>query len=94
MPIKLYSYFASGRAIYAPDAPDTAELLKHNVNAWLVTPDNAEAELAGFNELIDNNELLDRLSARVAEDSKVLTWDARAVCVMKFIETRLSVLGK
>ena len=94
LPIKLYSYFASGRAIYAPDAPDTAELLKHNVNAWLVTPDNAEAELAGFNELIDNNELLDRLSARVAEDSKVLTWDARAVCVMKFIETRLSVLGK
>lgn len=94
LPIKLYSYFASGRAIYAPDAPDTAELLKHNVNAWLVTPDNAEAELAGFNELIDNNELLDRLSARVAEDSKALTWDARAVCVMKFIETRLSVLGK
>ena len=94
LPIKLYSYFASGRPIYAPDAPDTAELLKHNVNAWLVTPDNAEAELAGFNELIDNNELLDRLSARVAEDSKVLTWDARAVCVMRFIETRLSVLGK
>ena len=50
--------------------------------------------MAGCNEHIDNNELVDRVSARVAEDSKVLTWDARAVCVMKFIETRLSVLGK
>ncbi|MBQ1265171.1 MAG: glycosyltransferase family 4 protein [Proteobacteria bacterium] len=91
LPIKLYSYIASGRAIYAPDAPDTAEILKHDINAWLVTPDDEADELAGFNALIDNDELIDRLSAAAAEDAKKLTWDARAACVVEFMKARLKV---
>lgn len=91
LPIKLYSYIASGRAIYAPDAPDTAEILKHDINAWLVTPDDEADELAGFNALIDNDELIERLSAAAAEEAKKLTWDARAACVVEFMKARLNV---
>ena len=94
LPIKLYSYIASGRAIYAPVAPDTAELLKHDKNAWLVTPDNEADELAGFNALIDNDALIERLSAAAAEDAKSLTWDARAECVVNFIKERLDAYLK
>ncbi len=89
LPIKLYSYFGAGRAIYAPIAPDTAELLVHNKNAWLVKPDDEEAELAGFNALVDDDALLDRLSAATAQDAKSMTWDARAECVVHFIKERL-----
>ena len=94
LPIKLYSYIASGRAIYAPAAPDTAELLKHDKNAWLVTPDNEADELVGFNALIDNDALIERLSAAAAEDAKSLTWDSRAECVVKFMKERLEACSK
>ena len=94
LPIKLYAYIAAGRAIYAPIAPDTAELLKHDQNAWLVTPDDEAAELEGFNTLIDNDELLERLSAATAEDAKSLTWDARAECVVKFMKERLDAYSR
>ena len=36
LPIKLFAYLAAGRPILAPAAPDTAELLEHGANAWLV----------------------------------------------------------
>ena len=88
LPIKIYSYIASRRAIYAPATSDTSELLEHNRNAWLVTPDNPEAELKGFSELIDNSELLDKLGAAAAEDAKNLTWDARAKTILGFVESR------
>ena len=35
LPMKLFQYLAAGRAIYAPDAPDTAELLTHGkMHGW------------------------------------------------------------
>ncbi len=92
LPIKLYSYVAAGRAIFAPAAPDTAELLKHNQNAWLVQPDDEADELAGFNKLIDDEALIERLSSAAAEDAKSLTWDARALCVIEFMKRRLETL--
>ena len=42
-PLKLYEYMAAGKAIIASDLPSIKELLKHNHNAWLVKPDNANA---------------------------------------------------
>ncbi len=93
LPLKLYSYIASGRAIYAPQAPDTAELLHHNQNAWLVPPDNFDEELKGFSELIDNPELLERLGNAAAEDAKNLTWDARAKTICAFVKSRKQVMG-
>ncbi|MBQ9394438.1 MAG: glycosyltransferase family 4 protein [Proteobacteria bacterium] len=90
LPIKLYAYLAAGRAIYAPDAPDTAELLEHGRNAWLVKPDDEKAELNGFNALIDNAELIDRLGAEAAKDAENLTWDTRAKIVHDFMLKRLN----
>ena len=92
LPIKLYAYFGAGRAIFAPKAPDTAELLKHDHNAWLVEPDDPQAALDGFNQLIDNDELLNKISMQAHEDAQKLTWDARAKKVASFMKERLASL--
>lgn len=94
LPMKLYSYFASGRAIYAPIAPDTAELLHHNKNAWLVIPDNQEEELKGFSELIDNPELIERLGQAVADEAPNYTWEARGKTIVDFAQERLKTIHK
>ncbi len=94
LPIKLYSYLAAGRALYAPDAPDTAELLEHGRNAYLVRPDDPEDELCGFNHLIDDDELLAHLGSESAKDAENLTWDARARIVHDFMVERLNSIRK
>lgn len=90
LPIKLYAYLAAGRAIYAPEAPDTAELLEHGRNAWLVKPDDDKAELKGFCQLIDNDELIQKLGSEAAKDAENLTWDTRAQIVRDFMLKRLN----
>lgn len=92
LPIKLYNYIAAGRAIYAPVAPDTEELLHHDRNAWLVTPDDPTAELEGFNHLIDDPELMARLGKACEDDAKHLSWDERGIVVRDFIQKRLDIL--
>lgn len=89
LPIKLFSYIAAGRAIYAPIAPDTAELLEHNRNAYLVQPDDAQAELAGFNALIDDDAMMERLGSAAGKDAENLTWESRAQKIYAFMERRL-----
>jgi glycosyltransferase involved in cell wall biosynthesis len=39
-PLKMFEYMASGRPIIASKLPVFEEVLKHNVNALLVSPDN------------------------------------------------------
>ncbi len=90
LPIKVYNYLAAGRAIYAPKSPDTSEILEHGRNAWLVEPDNKEAELTGFNQLLDDDALMARLGDGAAEDAKHLTWEARAEVLCNFIQRRLA----
>ncbi len=38
LPLKLFAYFAAGRPILAPQAPDTAGFLRQRENALLVSP--------------------------------------------------------
>ena len=47
LPLKLFAYFAAGRPILAPAAPDTAELLADGENALLVPPGRPDAGLGG-----------------------------------------------
>ena len=93
LPIKVYNYLAAGRAIYAPDAPDTAEILDHDRNAFLVRPDDIPAEIEGFGRLIDDPELMGRLGAGASEDAAHLTWEARAEVFCDFVKRRKAAMG-
>ena len=90
LPLKLYAYLAAGRPILAPTAPDTAELLEHGSNAWLVPPDNSDAAAEGLDRLLRDNALADRLAANALSLSEGLTWDARGEKIERFLRERLA----
>ncbi|MBO4350638.1 MAG: glycosyltransferase [Proteobacteria bacterium] len=94
LPIKLYSYFAAGRAIFAASAPDVTELLKDGENARLVPQGDAEAAIEKFHELVHSQELRDHLAEGARISSMSLTWDARAELLDGFIRRRLEAISK
>jgi glycosyltransferase involved in cell wall biosynthesis len=89
LPIKLFLYLAAGRAIIAPRAPDTVELLSDDVNAVLVPPGDAPALVAGLRALAADPVRAERLAAAVFRTAADLTWDARAGHIEDFLERRL-----
>lgn len=90
LPIKLFLYLAAGRALIAPRAPDTAELLTHEGNALLVPPEDAPALVAALRELAADPARTARLAAAASATAADLTWDARARHISDFIEQRLA----
>jgi glycosyltransferase involved in cell wall biosynthesis len=90
LPIKLYAYLAAGRPILAPVSPDTAELLEHDSNAWLVPPDDPHAAAEGLRRLLSESALAERLSANALHLSRELTWDRRGEKIERFLRERLA----
>ncbi len=89
LPMKLFQYLASGRAVVAPRAPDTAELLRHDENAVLVPADRVEEQVAELMDLLGSSERWHRVVEGALRDSTELTWDARAQRLVAFLENRL-----
>jgi glycosyltransferase involved in cell wall biosynthesis len=92
LPIKLFTYLASGRPILAPDAPDTREILTNEANALLVEPDRADLAVAALDRLLGDKRLVARLSSNARATGEGLTWDARAHKIAGFLQQRLAQL--
>jgi glycosyltransferase involved in cell wall biosynthesis len=90
LPLKLFAYLAAGRPILAPEAPDTAELLRDGENALLVPTGNPEAAAAALDRLREPA-LVARLGAAAQTLAAELTWDKRAEKIEAFLAERLSV---
>jgi glycosyltransferase involved in cell wall biosynthesis len=93
LPLKLFAYLAAGRAILAPVAPDTAELLRDGENALLVPPGQPEAAAEALDRILEEPGLAARLGASARAQAQALTWDARAGRIAAFLEARLSRRG-
>ena len=89
LPLKLFSYMASGRAILAGDTPDVREILKHEENAFLCRPDNLNSLIAGIREVVGDKNLAGRLAARAFAQSRDFTWEARARTIAGIVESRV-----
>lgn len=89
LPIKLFLYLAAGRAVVAPRAPDTVELLRDGDNAVLVPPGDAGALVAGLRALARDPLRVEQLAAAVLRTAADLTWDARAGHIEDFLDRRL-----
>jgi len=90
LPLKLFLYLAAGRAIFAGATPDTAEILEHDRNAWLVsTGDISEAEQQ-LRILLGDPSRLDRLGQASREQAAGLTWNSRAAKIEEFFEECLA----
>ena len=83
-------YLAAGRAIFAPRAPDTTELLVHDENACLVTPGDARRAAHALRGLLDDAARQARLAAAARALAESLTWDARAEKLQAFLKRRLA----
>jgi glycosyltransferase involved in cell wall biosynthesis len=90
LPMKLFLYLAAGRPILAPRSPDTAELLAHDSNAWLVPADDPVAASDAVARLCADPALAERLSRAARETAAALTWDARAERLAGHLDAWLS----
>jgi glycosyltransferase involved in cell wall biosynthesis len=88
LPLKLFFYLGSGRAILAGSTPDVAEVLQHDRNAWLCPPDDLNALIAGLKRLTSDPELANRLAGAAQIDSQGLTWESRAEKITAIIDAR------
>lgn len=90
LPLKLFAYFAAGKPILAPVAPDTAELLSDGENALLVPPGRPDLAAAALDRILHEPGLAARLSANARRGAEGLTWDKRAEKIAAFLEARLN----
>ena len=90
LPLKLFSYMASGRPILAGDTADIREVLRHNENAFLCRPDNVGALVSGLLALTQDTALASRLATTALADSRGLSWSARTQLITGAVESRLS----
>ncbi|MEM7137366.1 MAG: glycosyltransferase family 4 protein [Myxococcota bacterium] len=90
LPLKLFLYLASGRALFAGATPDTAEILDDDVNACLVPPGNTDEAQRQLRALLDDEERLTRLGAAGRKQAEALTWDSRAEKIEAFVRECLS----
>ncbi len=78
-PMKVFEYMASGRPIVISDLPVLREVLRPDVDALMVPPEDLDALARAIGRLADDPDLRRRLAdsalARVEEE---FTWDIRA----------------
>jgi glycosyltransferase involved in cell wall biosynthesis len=75
-----------------PANPDVMEILKDGQNAVLVKPDNHLACRSALEELLGNQEEIERLGAQAAIDVAPYTYDNRAKRFLEFVNKRLQAM--
>lgn len=88
LPMKLFLYLAAGRPIVAPDLPDMCEVLRHDHNALLVAPGDVPAAVRALSRIFEEPGVSERLSRAALATAEGLTWDARALRILGFLEQR------
>jgi glycosyltransferase involved in cell wall biosynthesis len=92
-PLKLFDYMAAGVPIVASDLPALREVLRHEQNALLATPGDAESFAAAVRRILGDPELAARLGAQARADVLDFSWDARAAALLDFLGSAPSVPG-
>jgi len=89
LPIKTFLYMACSRVIFGPDSPDLKGVLTDGINAKLVEPDSFEKADAGLKELLQNDELCEKLETQAYLDVKDDTYLKRSADIIDFIKEKL-----
>ncbi len=84
LPIKVFEYLVAGRAVFAACTEDVQEILRHDVNAWLVTPDSLEEAVRELKHLLSAPRIMARLANQAARDGKAFSLDGRARRILDF----------
>ena len=84
-PLKMFEYMSAGLPIVASNLPTIREILTDHKNAVLVKPGDSKDLAQGIKELLDNQELANKLSQKAYEDVKQYSWDMRAERIIKVL---------
>jgi glycosyltransferase involved in cell wall biosynthesis len=83
-PIKAFEAMAAGRPIVCSDTQSSREFLRHEENALLVPPGDAEALGGAIARLLANRALAERLARTAFSEAYQYSWDARAERLASF----------
>jgi len=83
-PLKMFEYMASKRPIISSDLPSVRDVLNEG-NCFFCEPDNTEDLAAKIIQLINNNELANKIADKAYEDAGQYSWRIRAKKIIKFI---------
>ena len=75
-PLKLLEAFAAGKAVVASAVPPVEALARHDVEAWLVPPDDPAALAAGLSRVLADAPLRARLGAAGRQLAEAHSWAA------------------
>ncbi len=87
LPMKTFLFLGAGRPIIAPATKDMCEILKHNENAYLVSPDNLPEACNAIRTIRGDPKLSQRLGKTARDCSKAFSWRARAKKISKLYQT-------
>ena len=87
-PIKTFDYLACGVPLLAPRLEDTAEVLKHEENAFLLEPDAPKKNAHAIKELIEDPVRMEQIARNALEQAHGFTWEKRAENILAFATHR------
>ena len=89
LPIKTFVYMASGVPLLAPRLPDTAEILHHKKNAFLLQPDTPISNAQSIRQLLDQPQLREQIAINALACANKFTWNERAEKIVDFVQRQL-----
>jgi glycosyltransferase involved in cell wall biosynthesis len=87
-PLKVFESMAAGLPLVASDLPSLSAILRHDINAVLVPPDDPAALALGLGRVLGDHDLRARLAANIAARAPQHTWDARARRILDWMRSR------
>jgi glycosyltransferase involved in cell wall biosynthesis len=84
-PMKLFEYMASNRPIVASNLPSLNEILTKNENCLMHEPGDVEGMLECTKQLIESNEIRQKLAIQARTDVENYSWDNRARNIKQYL---------
>ncbi len=91
LPLKTFTYMATGIPILAPQLPDTAGILT-TTNCALVEPDNPAMSERTIRRIFRDKPWATSIGTQAQRDAQNYTWTCRAQKILAFLDNRLAAV--